>query len=233
MAQGFPGYGRRVSSGFGRQIIANTLGLGVIFIDGDGPRHYPAGRRGIWKRGLDGPARPSSLTSWVTTECRTTPVYRLLRRRIHGQCLVSGTGIEYQRRSLSRIHGIGFEYGLTAFRGVFAGCSPRGGTKMEAAVRGPEMGNRKTRKYWSGEVTQHSNALDLEPSVFTWNDPKRIARSLSRSAEQSSRRKGTSLQSAMSMLNFYINRAGTNLSGNQRKILEQAKDELRKLFRKA
>jgi len=106
------------------------------------------------------------------------------------------------------------------------------GTETEAGVRGPEMASRKTRKYWSREVTKHSNALDLEASVFTWNDPTRIARSLSRSAEQSSRRKGTPLQSAMSMLNFYINRAGTNLSGSQRKTLEQAKNELRRLFRK-
>jgi len=86
------------------------------------------------------------------------------------------------------------------------------------------------RKYWSAEVTERSNALDLEPGVFTWKDPRRIAKSLKHSAEASARRKGTPLQSAMSMLNLYINRAGTNLSGPQRRILEQAKVELRRLF---
>jgi len=87
-------------------------------------------------------------------------------------------------------------------------------------------------KYWSSEVTQHSNALDLEPGVFTWSDPKRIARSLKRSAENSSRRKGSPLQSSMSMLNFYLNRAGKNLKNPQRRILTQAKQELRALFEK-
>ena len=87
--------------------------------------------------------------------------------------------------------------------------------------------NRK----WSQDVTEHSNALDLEHGVFTWADPRDIARSLKRSAEQSTRRKGTPLQSAMSMLNFYINRAGRNLSQADRKRLEQAKVELRAMFR--
>lgn len=84
---------------------------------------------------------------------------------------------------------------------------------------------------WSQDVTERSNALDLEQGVFTWDDPKEIARSLKRSAEQSTRRKGTPLQSAMSMLNFYINRAGLNLSQADRERLEQAKTELRALFR--
>lgn len=84
---------------------------------------------------------------------------------------------------------------------------------------------------WSQRVTEKSNALDLEARVFTWRDPRRIARSLKRSAEHSKRRKGTPLQSAMSMLNFYINRAG-NLDARQRKILDEAKDELRSLFKK-
>lgn len=77
-----------------------------------------------------------------------------------------------------------------------------------------------------------SNALDLDGGVFTWSDPKRIARSLKRSAKESTRRKANSFQSAMSMLNFYINRAGTNLGAEQRKVLEQAKTELRILFKK-
>jgi hypothetical protein len=83
---------------------------------------------------------------------------------------------------------------------------------------------------WSAEVTKRSNALDLEPGVFTWKDPRKIAESLKRSAEESMRRKGTPLQSAMSMLNFYINRAGKNLDASQRDVLKHAKDELRKLF---
>ena len=91
--------------------------------------------------------------------------------------------------------------------------------------------NKKSKKYWSGEVTRQSNALDLEESVFTWDDPKKIAKSLKKSAEESLRRKGTAYQSAMSMLNFYVNRAGKNLPLKQKKILEQAKTELRKLFK--
>jgi hypothetical protein len=88
-----------------------------------------------------------------------------------------------------------------------------------------KQGNSK--KKWSQEVTRSSNALDLDPGVFTWKDPKKIARSLKTSALKSTRRKGTPLQSAMSMLNFYINRSGKNLTSPQRKILEQAKQELR------
>jgi len=91
------------------------------------------------------------------------------------------------------------------------------------------MAAHKTAKYWSGEVTKHSNALDLDKGVFTWSDPKKIARSLLKSAEQSSRKKATASRSAMSMLTFYINRAGHNLAAARRKTLEQAKDELRKL----
>jgi hypothetical protein len=91
---------------------------------------------------------------------------------------------------------------------------------------------KKHKKYWSENVTKHSNALDLEPNVFTFKDPKRIAESLKQSAEKSSRRKGTPFQSAMSMLNFYINRAGKNLPRDQKKILEASKDELRKIFNK-
>lgn len=83
---------------------------------------------------------------------------------------------------------------------------------------------------WSQAVTEKSNALDLESGVFTWDDPKRIARSLKRSAMSSTRRKTGPYQSAMSMLNLYINRAGKNLPTKQRKVLEQAKLELRQAF---
>lgn len=87
-----------------------------------------------------------------------------------------------------------------------------------------------SKKYWSDKVTKYSNALDLEQGVFTWDDPKKIARSLQKSALASTRRKAKLFQSAMSMLNFYINRAGKNLPTSRRKILERAKIELRKLF---
>jgi hypothetical protein len=97
-------------------------------------------------------------------------------------------------------------------------------------MKKPSRGESK--KYWSGEVTRRSNALDLERGVFTWDEPRRIARSLLLSAERSARRKGTPCQSAMSMLNFYINRAGKNLPARRRKILEQAKSELRRLCKK-
>lgn len=86
------------------------------------------------------------------------------------------------------------------------------------------------KKMWSGYVTKHSFALDLEEGVFTFDDPKRIALSLKKSAEESTGRKAPPFQSAMSMLNFYINRAGENLPPERRKVLEQAKIELRKLF---
>ena len=88
------------------------------------------------------------------------------------------------------------------------------------------------KKYWSGNVTKNSNALDLKKDIFTWNNPKKIAESLKHSAEKSIRRKGTPFQSAMSMLNFYINRAGKKLTPPQKEILEKAKIELRKLFKR-
>jgi hypothetical protein len=88
----------------------------------------------------------------------------------------------------------------------------------------------KTKKKWSDEVTRNSIALDLDAGVFTWDDPKKIATSLKESAENSLRRKGGTFQSAMSMLNFYINRAGKNLPVDRKKVLEAAKADLRKLF---
>ena len=86
---------------------------------------------------------------------------------------------------------------------------------------------------WSQGVTAHSDALDLDRDVFTLDDPAEIAASLKRSAERSSRRKGTPFQSAMSMLTFYINRAGEGLPAGRRKVLERAKQELRKAFGRA
>jgi len=89
---------------------------------------------------------------------------------------------------------------------------------------------RSKRSYWSTNVTRHSNALDLEPQVFTLRNAREIASSLKRSSERSKRRKGTPYQSAVSMLNFYINRAGRNLPKQRRVVLERAKKELRKAF---
>lgn len=89
--------------------------------------------------------------------------------------------------------------------------------------------NKSTKK-WSKAVTQNSHALTLEEGIFTANDPKKIARSLKLSAMKSKNRKSTPLQSSMSMLNFFINRAGKHLDKHQRQVLEQAKIELRKLF---
>jgi hypothetical protein len=86
------------------------------------------------------------------------------------------------------------------------------------------------RKRWSRRVTKRSNALDLEEGVFSRDNPRSIARSLKRSADRSRRRKADPFRSAMSMLNFYINRAGKKLSKNRRARLEAAKDELRVLY---
>jgi len=91
-------------------------------------------------------------------------------------------------------------------------------------------GKRDKPGYWSNEVTRRSNALDLEPGVFTLGDSREVALSLKRSAEESTRRKGTPYQSAMSMLTFYINRAGRDLPERQKQVLEAAKHELRRAF---
>jgi hypothetical protein len=93
------------------------------------------------------------------------------------------------------------------------------------------MARTKTKK-WSGRVTRESNALDLDRGVFTWNDPRKIGRSLKKSADQSKRRKSDSYRSAMSMLVFYINRAGSNLPKKRLAVLNHAKTELRKAFGK-
>jgi len=89
-----------------------------------------------------------------------------------------------------------------------------------------------TVQKWSAAVSRQSNALDLEPGVFTWDDPHRIALSLKQSADMSTRRKAGAFRSAMSMLMFYLNRAGRQLDGRQRQILEDAKGELRRVYGK-
>lgn len=89
----------------------------------------------------------------------------------------------------------------------------------------------KEKKHkWSQKVTETSHALDLEEGVFTWKDPKKIAQSLMNSALASHQQKGSPYQSAMSMLNFYINRAGKNLSSERKEILDKAKEQLHTLF---
>ena len=89
------------------------------------------------------------------------------------------------------------------------------------------MKNKKTK--WSAGVTKHSNALDLDKGVFTQDNPKKIAESLENSAEKSTRKKGTSYQSAMSMLNFYINRAGKNLPAKKKQVLTKARELLKEM----
>lgn len=85
---------------------------------------------------------------------------------------------------------------------------------------------------WSQAVTEHSDALDLQKGIFGLGDPKRLAASLKASAEHSKRRKSSAFQSAMSMLSFFINRAGKNLPSSRKRVLSDAKNELRKAFGK-
>jgi hypothetical protein len=89
---------------------------------------------------------------------------------------------------------------------------------------------KRTTKKWSAQVTETSDALDIKENIFDSRDPAKIAASLKHSAERSKRKKSGPFRSAMSMLTFYINRAGKNLSASQKKVLEKAKDELRKAF---
>lgn len=102
--------------------------------------------------------------------------------------------------------------------------------RQAVAQRKQGQGSPRGARRWSADATRSSNALDLEKGVFTKNDPKAIATSLKRSAESSSRRKTDSFRSALSMLSFYINRAGRNLSQARLRVLTRAKDELRRQF---
>jgi hypothetical protein len=103
-------------------------------------------------------------------------------------------------------------------------------TARKKATRKTATKKKAASKKWSHHVMETSDALDLQSGIFKSKDPKKIARSLKRSAEKSKRRKGTPFQSAMSMLNFYINRAGKHLTAKEKQPLEKAKPELRKLF---
>jgi Protein of unknown function (DUF3175) len=98
------------------------------------------------------------------------------------------------------------------------------------SARKRRSGTRAGTRKWSGRVTRESNALDLDAGVFTLASPKRIAASLKRSAQRSRRRKADAFRSALSMLTFYINRAGRNLSASRKRTLNKAKDELRVEF---
>ena len=107
--------------------------------------------------------------------------------------------------------------------------------KRASARRKPaatRTAKRSTSRKWSQRVTETSDAMDLAPDVFTLDAPKKIAASLKRSAERSHRRKSAPFRSAMSMLTFYVNRAGDTLPAKRRRVLERAKDELRKAFGK-
>jgi hypothetical protein len=101
------------------------------------------------------------------------------------------------------------------------------------AERRKKAAKRRTGRRWSARVTRESDALDLRQRVFTLRSPEKIAASLKRSAEQSRRRKSDPYRSAMSMLTFYINRAGKNLPASRKRTLERAKDQLRKKFGRA
>jgi hypothetical protein len=105
--------------------------------------------------------------------------------------------------------------------------------KQKARKSSARRSRTRTSSRWTARVTRESDALDLDRGVFSRKDPKSIARSLKRSAERSSRRKSGAYRSAISMLTFYINRGGKNLPASRRKVLEKAKDELRKQFNRA
>ena len=98
----------------------------------------------------------------------------------------------------------------------------------------PKPASKSTadRQGWSQRVSANSHALDLSPGVFGLNDPRQVALALKQSAEASTRRKAEPFRSAMSMLNFYLNRAGRRLPAQRRRCLEAAKDELRALYGK-
>jgi len=109
--------------------------------------------------------------------------------------------------------------------------SPRKAAAKKAAPKKVSAAKKAApKKRWSAKVTKESDAMDLEQDIFKSTDPKKIAESVKESAEKSKRKKAGPFQSAMSMINFYENRGGKNISAAQKKILDQSKQELRKLF---
>src|SRR5262245_61534942 len=107
-----------------------------------------------------------------------------------------------------------------------------GTARKKSPTKASPKGSAKFSKKWSARVMARSNAMDLEEGVFTLRSPRSIAESLKRSADRSTRRKSEPFRSAMSMLNFHVNRSGKNLSPSRRAVLERAKDELRRLYGK-
>jgi hypothetical protein len=118
----------------------------------------------------------------------------------------------------------------TTTRRTTAKRSQKSATRKAGSARRKSAGKKASPKRWSQRVTEHSDALDLRQGVFKLTDPKKIAASLKRSAERSSRRKAGAYRSALSMLTFYINRAGKGLPKTQRERLERAKGELKRAF---
>ena len=105
-------------------------------------------------------------------------------------------------------------------------------TKTARARRSTARKSPRGGRRWSKRVTERSDALDLQGGVFKLRDPKKIAASLKRSAERSKRRKADPYRSALSMLTFYVNRAGRNLPASRKRVLNRAKDELKHQFHK-
>jgi hypothetical protein len=102
--------------------------------------------------------------------------------------------------------------------------------KSSVKKSAPKKAKKAAPKRWSKKVTETSNAMDLEKDIFKSKEPKKIAKSVKHSAEKSKRKKAGPFQSAMSMINFYENRAGKNLATTQKKVLDKSKNELRKLY---
>jgi Protein of unknown function (DUF3175) len=144
--------------------------------------------------------------------------------------------LNFNSISIVRLHRASWTagHGVTARRHALAPAFPEQvrSPHLQESRKEIHMTIGKTTRKWSASVTEHSDALDLDDGIFESEDPKQIAASLKRSAEHSRRRKGTAFQSAMSMLNFYINRAGKNLSSTHKTVLERAKDALREEFGK-
>ncbi len=120
----------------------------------------------------------------------------------------------------------------TTARKAIGKSTSKSATRKAGSARAPSAEKKAPPKRWSQRVTEQSDALDLQQGVFTLTDPKKIAASLKRSAERSSRRKAGAYRSALSMLTFYINRAGKGLPKTQRARLERAKGELKRQFGK-
>jgi hypothetical protein len=110
--------------------------------------------------------------------------------------------------------------------------TPRKPSRKSSPKASPKTSLKASPRKWSAKVTETSDAMDLEKDVFKSDSPQRIAASVKRSAERSRRRKSSPFRSAMSMLTFYTNRAGRNLSASRRRVLDAAKTQLRRLFRR-